>query len=960
MSDEERVVRRQRKAAITRHLGTLERLVAEEDVDDVKERLDIVKRSFRDFEIAHDLYHDGLVEDDDVEESDSWFQQVQTSYVAGVRSAKAWLKTQEDDGAIEREVAVDRSDIMSAITQSDLINSLNVPKVEIDKFEGNPLDYLTFMAIFDEVVHTKVMDGQVKLTRLLQYTSGPAKMAIKNCALIGGDAGYAQARAILKNRYGNSHLVSHMIISDLTNGKRITKANELQQLADELSTALIALGQLGNCAELNTQQSIIDILQRCQPYVRNNWRKKALDCKRRNDVYPAFDEFVAFVQNVASEACDPVYGAVSTKSHDGVRGENYATVANNVSAAPNSASGPRQNSARMPEHSRGSSDRPCVVCAQPHRLYKCDTFKRMRPDERFNVARQCKLCFNCLLPNHCSNACRKQSVCSVPGCGRKHSKFLHVYRDNVDQVTNAEYHSNDNDSNQLGVASNMSVNRTCSSVYLPIVPVIINDQCKVYALLDTGSTNTFVTQRLATQLKLKGKEVSYSMSTLGHSSEVSSKTVSINVMSVDANQKLKADNVLVVGSIPVRYPTNSVDINVYPHLADLPMPRAGNDVQVDVLIGMDNAYALMPLEVRCSSSDRRQPYATRTLFGWSLNGPVDNNSCLQVSSHCVDLGSEIDKLWEVETLDEDARSLSYADRRVLDLWDREIVHEDGHYVIPVPWKDESATMPNNKYAATSRLNNLISRLRKTEMLEQYSGQLKKMEMDGYAEKVPVEETHIQGDKVWYLPHHAVVSTAKPGKVRVVFDCAAKHGEVCLNNQCFQGPDLNNKLIHVLLRFRQYRYAVTADIEAMCHQVKIPTKDRNALRFLWQEEDGSQVEYRMTSHLFGGVWCASSSTYALRKIVQDTSTDELVTDTICRSFYVDDMLRSVRTREEAADVIRGTKEALKYGGFNLTKYVVNDTQLLESIDVTDRAKEVKEITPEMYSKALGIRWDVNGD
>ena len=215
MSEAERVVRRQRKAAITRHLGTLERLVAEEDVDDVKERLDIVKGSYRDFEIAHDLYHDGLVDDDDIEESDSWFQQVQTSYVAGVRSAKAWLKTQEDDGAIEREVAVNRSDMMSAIAQSDLINSLNVPKVEIDKFEGNPLDYLTFMAIFDEVVHTKVMDGQVKLTRLLQYTSGPAKMAIKNCALIGGDAGYAQARAILKNRYGNSHLVSHMIISDL-------------------------------------------------------------------------------------------------------------------------------------------------------------------------------------------------------------------------------------------------------------------------------------------------------------------------------------------------------------------------------------------------------------------------------------------------------------------------------------------------------------------------------------------------------------------------------------------------------------------------------------------------------------------------------------------------------------------------------------------------------------------------
>ena len=68
-------------------------------------------------------------------------------------------------------------------------------------------------------------------------------------------------------------------------------------------------------------------------------------------------------------------------------------------------------------------------------------------------------------------------------------------------------------------------------------------------------------------------------------------------------------------------------------------------------------------------------------------------------------------------------------------------------------------MPNNKHAATSRLNDLISRLRKTEMLEQYSDQLNKMEMDGYAEKVPVEETNVQDNKVWYLPHHAVVSAA---------------------------------------------------------------------------------------------------------------------------------------------------------------------------------------------------------
>ena len=134
-----------------------------------------------------------------------------------------------------------------------------------------------FDCMFPLFVRTNVY-ASIKLTRLLRYTTGPAKMAINNCALIGGDAGYVQAHDILKNRYGNSHLVSQIIISDLTRreGTSVVK----QQLANELSTAVTALGQLGKCAELNTQQSIIDILQRCQPYVRNRTGKEGKQIKR--------------------------------------------------------------------------------------------------------------------------------------------------------------------------------------------------------------------------------------------------------------------------------------------------------------------------------------------------------------------------------------------------------------------------------------------------------------------------------------------------------------------------------------------------------------------------------------------------------------------------------------------------------------------------------------------------------
>ena len=138
----------------------------------------------------------------------------------------------------------------SNVVPNQLSYMMHIPKVEIDKFDGNPLEYQTFMVIFDEMIDGKVMDGQVKLTRLLQYTLGMAKSSIKNCALVSGEFGYNQARDILKMHFGNSHLVAQKLISDLKAGKRVVKPNEIQLLADELKMATTTLQQLGMFSEV--------------------------------------------------------------------------------------------------------------------------------------------------------------------------------------------------------------------------------------------------------------------------------------------------------------------------------------------------------------------------------------------------------------------------------------------------------------------------------------------------------------------------------------------------------------------------------------------------------------------------------------------------------------------------------------------------------------------------------------
>ena len=48
----------------------------------------------------------------------------------------------------------------------------------------------------------------------------------------------------------------------------------------------------------------------------------------------------------------------------------------------------------------------------------------------------------------------------------------------------------------------------------------------------------------------------------------------------------------------------------------------------------------------------------------------------------------------------------------------------------------------------------------------------------------------------------MVHPQKPDKVLVVFDCAAAYRGTSLNAQVLQGPDLTNKVVGVLLRFRE--------------------------------------------------------------------------------------------------------------------------------------------------------------
>ncbi|GBP93726.1 hypothetical protein EVAR_84677_1 [Eumeta japonica] len=153
-------------------------------------------------------------------------------------------------------------------------------------------------------------------------------------------------------------------------------------------------------------------------------------------------------------------------------------------------------------------------------------------------------------------------------------------------------------------------------------------------------------------------------------------------------------------------------------------------------------------------------------------------------------------------------------------------------------------MPESYDTAMRRLRSMEKKLSKNDNLKrEYCEQINNLLKNGYAEPAPNQST---SERLWYLPHFAVTHPQKK-KVRLVFDAAARTNGKCLNDALLTGPDLIRSLLGVLVRFRQGRVAVSADIKEMFLRVKIREEDRDSLRFLWRNNmNENPQEYRMTS------------------------------------------------------------------------------------------------------------------
>ena len=119
--------------------------------------------------------------------------------------------------------------------------------------------------------------------------------------------------------------------------------------------------------------------------------------------------------------------------------------------------------------------------------------------------------------------------------------------------------------------------------------------------------------------------------------------------------------------------------------------------------------------------------------------------------------------------------------------------------------------------------------------------------------------------------HAVhKASSTTTKIRAVFDASAKSSTgVSLNDTLLVGPTIHPPLVDVLLRFRLYPVALTADVSKMYRAIELTDDDKDLHRFVWRSHPNDLLkDYRMTQVTFG----VSASSFTANMAVKQNAID----------------------------------------------------------------------------------------
>ena len=268
---------------------------------------------------------------------------------------------------------------------------------------------------------------------------------------------------------------------------------------------------------------------------------------------------------------------------------------------------------------------------------------------------------------------------------------------------------------------------------------------------------------------------------------------------------------------------------------------------------------------------------------------------------------------------------------------------DKVWITKYPWKVDPYTLPNNESAAFSSLQRLKKKLKSDKTLAKiYSDQMNDMVQRGVSREISQQELDEYKGPCFYINHLGVPNPkSQSTPFRIVFDSSRTYKGISLNDCLYKGPDsyLNSQL-SILLRWRENEVALVGDIKKMYNSVILEEVEQHCHRYLWSDvELDFPKTYVITRVNMGDKPAGAISTEALYLTAEKFKEKDPVAAEMLRSgSYVDDIVDSAKSREDAKELANGAENILFEGGFRI-KFWLFSGDNIES-DVTE---------------VLGVKW-----
>lgn len=801
-------------------------------------------------------------------------------------------------------------------------------KLDLPFFSGNPEEWPAFFSFYTQTTKDAGFTNMDNLMRLIPALKGPAKEYVGALMTVGDNVPIIISR--LASRYGKPQRIieSHLARIRKMRTARLNPVQSLIEFGDAIHNLVASIKACKLESYLENPSLITELTKRLSSDLLLSWATASSD-KPRN-----LQTFNDWLVKIVNEYSDVMLDAEET-SH-----------------APHTPPTSRKNHRRVHvTNEKKEKTRTCPICQNNCSSgNECNVFVQAHRSKRWALVKQYKLCCICLKIHR--GDCYVTATCGKGGCTRRHHSLLH--NDNTPKsATEATQTSN----STTGPQSHLSHNENTDSSLFRIVPVVLTNENNIvhtYAFIDDGSSVTLIDTDIANQLRLTGPNENLCLQWTNNQVRTENDSKKVNVsISRQGGNKYELKNVRTVKGLKLPEQTMNIDslAERYPHLKGLPITSYEN-VRPMILIGIDNCHITAPQRIK--EGHAGDPVAVKTRIGWSVFGQTQNddpNAINTVGIHAC----TCQHLDDIGIVRNPLAILSHEEKRAKELLETLTIRRDSYFETGLLWKTDNVKLPNNLPMALKRNECLRKRLQsEPEMRENLDSQILQMEEAKFIKPLSTVEASVTTDRTWYLPIFPVLNPHKPGKVRIVYDAAAKYRGISLNDLLLKGADTLPHLVQPLNRFRQRKIGISGDIEKMFHMVHIREEDRHSQRLLYPKKDGSTQTYQMNVMTFGATCSPATAQY-----VKDLNASEHkkefpeAYDCILNSHYVDDMVDSADTVQQAIKLAKDVRHVHSKAGFNLRNFKSNNEDVIVTLEGSKTAVNLN--FEDTNEKILGIFW-----